>query len=226
MSGINGLRRIEDLDEAELVALTDEDVERFVEIEAASEGIVPVPAPGPAPVAPKIDASVVAYKVGDLTFMDQEEAGQVASMSSTRKTAYDYTGAGYNYEWLEPTDNVGVRTVRFYSEVDVRMMKRDLRLYEERKEAHAAEVKEYEKYTKSLEDVRAAVLAPVQEARMAAERLRRAREVYAGHLALAEGSRAIAANFFRKAYEGSPELIVAVLREPEGDPEGGDEAAS
>ena len=213
------LQRITDLTKEELLALEGEDVQRFVEIEAAYEGIVPIPDPGQPPAAPKIEKTIQAYQVGNLIFLDQGEAGRVAAMSSLRKTEYDYSGAGYGYQWLEVGENTGVQTIWFFARDQVKALAKELTLYAKIKTAYEKLADQHSKYCKRLEGIGERVWAPVIEAREENYRINQARAVYANHLKLAEGDAKIAGNFFRKAYQDEPEIIMAVLCEVQPEPQ-------
>jgi hypothetical protein len=205
------MQRIGDLSKEELLTVTDEQVRRFIEIELAYAGIIPIAPPGDKPTAPSIETTVSAFKVGDLIFLDATEAATVAAMPSMRKSQYDYNGGGWEYQWLGPAEAVGVQGVRFYSETQIAALKKELVEYKQKAAAWDQHNAEYQKFHQKVNDITNGAWKPVLEARRLREEIAEANKVLVKYRELAEGDEQIARNFFKKAYADRQDILDAVM---------------
>ncbi len=144
------MKAFDTLTDEELLALTDEQIQRYIDIECCEEG-VPLEDEAALGEKPKVDypaPTIVGYKVGDLIFLDEGDAKIVASLE-TMRVDYDYSLSGYDSGllWLEPR-SLSVETVKFTTEDAVRkawplvkQQKAELDAWEERKKQVATNAK-------------------------------------------------------------------------------------
>lgn len=114
------MNRIHDLSQQQLLDLTDEDINRYVDLECAVEGVALLPDLPDAPAAPEAQPDLPVYRVSGFMFMDRDKAEEVAEylnrqprMTTTYiKGPHDWRGP----ETVEPeTSPIEVSTSRYWS---------------------------------------------------------------------------------------------------------------
>lgn len=206
------MKRIHEMTEAELLALTDEDKRNLIDYECALEGVPMLPpAPGPAPVknVPALDAK--AFEVGGVLVLDSEHAARILDALTSGKI-YKVEYGEKNVKMLKEGDysfpEIKVKSVRSPEQWEI--IKADVKKYESDK-------KEYDRFAKTYTDAlkeRQSIIDTLRNAiEDASERhygRERLRTEFARYMELAEGNRQIALNFLDKAKGGTlsefPEL--------------------
>ena len=194
------MRRYTDLTKKELAELSQEELDRFIELELAYAGVTPVMYP----VKPMIkeialDMSEVAYEVFGVLFKNQEDALTVSKMEVFRED-YDYYGAGYNYKYLKLNDNNGVKAEKYYKKEEVLAIKDVLKGNRLLEEEYGKQKKMYDAFLKDTEAIRDSVREAVTAAHTFFQRVAAMKLQYQRYLTLAEGDEKIARNFFDSAY--------------------------
>lgn len=194
------MRRYTDLTKKELAELSQEELDRFIELELAYAGITPVMCPVK-PVIKEIalDASEVAYEVFGVLFKNQEDALVVSQMEVLRED-YDYYGAGYAYKYLKLNDNNAVKTEKYYKKEEVLAVKDVLKGNRLLEEEYDKQKKSYDAFLKDTEAIRDSVREAVTAAHTFFQRVAAMKLQYQRYLTLAEGDEKIARNFFDSAY--------------------------
>ncbi len=199
------MKRFDDLSNEEIFALTDEQINYYVDVECAYAGapLLP-PEPGTKPAKPEIEPDMVLYAVGGgYTYVatEAEAAILMEAYKKVRTWGYDYRG---NIKIAQPKsdDSYDKRTdvAKMFSPELYDKHKKDLEAYE-------AKLKEWEnvnnEYTKAVKQ-RTEVTDWIYEKLSNVRDLHRKREqLVAAHkqyLELAGGSNEIALNFLKKAY--------------------------
>lgn len=197
------MRRIEDLNREELLALTDEEIKRFIDIECAHEGISILGDPPNPPIAPEQKRNLTLYKVGDIYFGKKEEAEAVVQLLA-RATLYSFRYLGgywdSNFRYAEPTTDVPqIQIENFFDEAEIRAVKSKLETYVAEKKVYDRRKDEYEKQVAATESCSSKVYDRISEAREYKDELDHIVRTYNKYLDLAEGDRKIAWNFFESA---------------------------
>jgi hypothetical protein len=203
------MRRFKELTTDELVALTDEQVRKLIEIEIAIAAIKPVEVPvEPSLSKEGITAGVIGYTVGDLVFTDEKDAQHVANMSAL-KSAYSYN-ISYNYRWLEPA-GLKVERAAFYLQSDVLRIAGALKENEKKRTVYNKQKGEYNEYLRNTTDISETVWRAVSDAKTRHEQIESAKRHYLKFLDLADGDASIAEKFFRDAFKSDAEITKIVL---------------
>jgi hypothetical protein len=208
------MKRYTEYMNTELAALDEAGVERLIDIELAVAGVAPVPQPQAFTLAEaKLAKTEKAYKVGSLIFKKREDAEKVAGMQLLT-TGYDYSGAGYTYNWLKPMEG-SVETEFYYKEDEVRAAGLQLREFNKRKEEYQKEKKSWDEYQERIADIKEGVWLAVRKAQREMCRIDDAFQTLNKYKDLADGAVEVAENFFRNTYQSQPDIIAAVLGEDE-----------
>lgn len=206
------MQQINQLNHEELIKLTEDQLQHFVDIEIAYAGIKLVN-----PVHLKevpivnIKPTEEYWRVHEQLYRTQEEALTVASIPTFRAD-YDY-GAGYDYKYPCLTETAPMK-VMLYKKEDIDAVRRVLIQIKEAKEYNERIQKEYDKYLKSIDGCRNDVYQIYCEAMSKENSISLCVADYNKYVELAAGNKEIAMNFFEKAYEDEPEDIkkMALLR--------------
>lgn len=204
------MNRYYDMTHEQLLAVTEKDIETLIEIEIAHKGIMPIECPTPPDIGSAgIAKDHVAYNVKGMLFAKKEDALAVAAMSILGEE-YDYSGAGYNYKWLDPVINPDVAEVSYYKQADVVRVQQALIELKKKKDAYECKKGEYDKYMKSTGDIRNDVWATITNVREKEQELTLARRTYKKHLELAGNDADVAQKFFCDAYRERQDIITAM----------------
>lgn len=204
------MKRFTDYSNTELAALDEDGIQRLIDIELAVDGVIPVPQPQSFTMqAAGLEKKDQAFQVGGMIFRKREDAEKVAVMELLTQ-GYDYSGAGYDYNWLTPAE-VKVETVAYYLEADVRAAAAQLREFSKRKDQYDKEVSAWDKYQKRVSSIREEVWAAIWAARDEQCKIDTAFQTLNKYRDLADGDEAVAENFFKNTYKDQPDLIEAVL---------------
>ena len=210
------MKRYCEMDEAELVALTDEQINKLVDYECAMEGAPMLPpSPGPKPTNELPDKDATVYDVAGCLTLDKDHAAKILeAMTGGRLWSEGYEGRSYDVKFLQPISSsdyhypkITTRTIysiERWNEIKDRVSKHTATL-----QAWEAKDKEYTKAAKERCAIHDRVWNCVADAREHAEQREQLRREFARYLELAEGNRHIALNFLQKAksLEEFPELV-------------------
>lgn len=206
------MKRYTDLTHEELIALNEDDLKRYIDIEIAFAGITPAPEPVPiGEFDPGIKPEIIAFEVCGLIVKTIEEAQKVAALN-IYSSDYDYYGAGSKFRYL--SDRWGsndIKKVSFYNKEEVLRMKGMLKDRKELVEHYEAQKAEWEKYLEKIQGCRSEVMDAYRAAVGYQQTLNYGRAQFARFLTLAEGDESIACRFFYDAFKDNAELIKAVL---------------
>lgn len=203
------MKRYNEMSREELVALTDDQVRKLIEIEVMVAGIKPVDPPiEPTLESEGITANVIGYKVGDLIFLDEKDARIVADLPAM-KTAYSYH-ISYKYCWLEKMD-ARIEKVAFYRQDDVMRIATVLKENESRREIYNRQKQTYEEFLRQITGLSDAVWQAFREALDRQRAIDGGKRAYQKYLSLADGDHQVAQKFFRDAFKDDAELVGIVI---------------
>jgi hypothetical protein len=203
------MKRFSEMTPEELVALTDDQVRRLIEIEIAFAAIKPVEVPvEPTLEAAGITASVIGYKIGELIYLDEKHARTVAALPGMKeKYAYDIS---YKHLWLEPADDK-VEKVAFYRQEDVMRIGAALKENERRRNVYDKQKGDYDTYLRKTTEISSAVWDAVREAKDRIDKIEAGKRAYQKYLGLADGDMVIADKFFKDAFKDDEIFVETVL---------------
>ena len=158
------MKRYNELTHEELIALSETDIERYIDIEIAYAGIAPVSFPKELKLENEgVIASEVAYEVGDILFKNQDDAIAVSGMD-TYTTEYDYYSGGYDYKWLNLNTNKQVTKRMFYKQSDIVRIKEILQRNKSKRDKYEKDKKVYDKFLSETGKIRDSVYQIYNEA--------------------------------------------------------------
>jgi hypothetical protein len=211
MCKVKGVKAIEDMTDEELLALTDEDINRRVMLSLAEEGVplLEEPEPPKYPDIPEPDGHFWwMASLDPLLFHSSDDVSKVLSVLREMKCCTKVRNWSFPEEHF--VDKVGVNhygeaaeelsAVKVRSEGQIKGVRGLVEKKKELQQDYNERVKEFEKYLKRREEVEDAIREPIRGAR---QRLRdrevalvRMKEYYA----LAENNFEVALRFYGKAY--------------------------
>jgi hypothetical protein len=216
------MKRVYDMEESELLALTDEQVLIMIDYECALEGIPMLPpAPGAKPVREMAKPDAQVFEIGGFFTRDHEHAIRIlAAYNSGQLYREKYPNGDYNTRYLEIIandrhDTPKIETKTVYSP----------ETWDKIKNSHAEHAgilatwnkvnDEYQKALKNRQKITESVYAVIGDARDKSYDRNRFREEFKRYLILAEGNKQIALNFLEKVKDLSafPELKEEFLKE-------------
>jgi hypothetical protein len=186
----------------ELEALSDEAVQRIVDLECAEAG-APLTPTRVAPLEPfKHQYDVKLYKVGGLYVQSMAEAESLrAALRSI--SLWDLTSSwkhGYQNYAKPSVDELEISPVDTYSLGALDIKKDALARHEEAKKAHEKDTEDYDRAVNARGAVSESVWRVVQNAWSFKNQRERLRTELDRYIALADGDGAIGLRFFEKAY--------------------------
>lgn len=214
------MKRIDELLEAELVALDDDMIQRYIDYECALEGVPmlpPTPGLEPEKTFPGPDAKV--YKIGEFMTRDSEHASRIMeALTSGQLVQADYD-RDYNNKYLKAL-NPGeysypkIETAVYHSPEQWDRIKDDHSKFSVKKSEWENLKKTYDNALKERAGVTKKVFDLIQDARDRSYNRDRLRAEFARYLELAEDNRQIALNFLEKVKDLSefPELRAEFLQ--------------
>jgi len=204
------MKEFDKLTRDELAALTDDQIQRYIDLAMAEEGIRPVVFPTEVDT-PKISlvASDTAYEVFGLYFRNKDDADLLAGMDVLDDN-YDYN-VSYEHKWLAKHPGGTVQTKKFYLQSEVRAISTELKDAKRLKEVYDKQKKEYDSFNSATSSLRSEIWGKVHEARDRVAEVAAAREAFDRYRELADGNADIAERFFRKAYGLDDGLVAEVL---------------
>jgi len=206
------MKRFTELSAEELAALSDDEIQTYIDVEVAYAQIVPVPEPRQVTLDDLgLVPTVSAYSVGGLLFKNQADAEMVAKLPMLAED-YDYSGAGYDFRWLKPAGHQ-VTLCNYYTEEEIRGRGNTLKEQQKRKENYKTELKKYQEYRKNVQYCANEVWEAVAKARRYKAEIDTARETLEKYLQLANQDEKVAADFFRNTYFNHPDILEIVLGE-------------
>ena len=194
----------------EVVALTDEQLKRYVDYACAEQGIPMFPAPV-APTNPySLEKTDLAYGLPSGFVKDKEVVDAISALlakTTVFESSYDYNGGGYNYRFLEPSREISVKAERFYLKTDLASAKDGLRKYESEKGSFEKLEQEYRKANDQrrviVDEINEYVWGIQRESQKIIELNTRLDE----YKAIAKGDEDLAKRFLIKAYPEAETLL-------------------
>lgn len=198
----------DELTDVELVALTPEQVQRYVDLACAEVGVPVLPkpvTPGKAAVQPDL----AIYVVGGFRFTEQIDAESVADLVSARaRVRMEHDRTSWKDQYAVPDDQpVEVKRDRVFSQGKFAAMHEAIRQGELAVEEFETAKQAYDVAFGQRMQLAQAVIEHVAKARSLEEQRARLREQFVHYLDLADYSVGVARRFMLKAYPDAGVLI-------------------
>jgi hypothetical protein len=199
------MKSFDELTDDEVVELTDELVNYYIDRECAEEGIKLLPPGGP-PIKPNkgtTEDDLELYEIAGHYFRDRDEANSIAfalGQAKTRMTLDYISGPSYRKKAVPASDPVsGVSLVRVLSQERHAQLAQLINEQEAELKTFNDRQREYDKIVQARQTVVTRVHARVREARNALRRREDLAAQFERYLTLANGDRLVAARFLRRA---------------------------
>ena len=203
---------IDVLSDAEILALTDEQVEKIIKLKMAEDGVKIIAKPEDPEYHQIPDGNEVLFRVKgvEALFSDRVIATQVLELlqqnrSCLKETSYSYD---YNYkfqkdyglDYYSKPEPMGIIEERLYSKDLLASVKQDIQANEDIKQRYNARKEEYESSNEGAERIKDEVWEKVYEIRRKQADKESAFVRFQEYLALAENDKVQALAFYKKAY--------------------------
>lgn len=207
------MKSIENLTDAELLALTDEAIAGHIRLRKAEEGIRILPEPI-CPTLKEINGpDIQVFEIAGYAFHEREKAEEIAAVINKyvpQSTSIDYDyyrGDGkYRYTKANNTNLVHVAVENVYSPAKYAEIRDAVESNKRVKDSFDKTKDEYDTETEKAADIVTAIYDRIQGARDRANELENHKLNIANYLELAQGDVEVAWNFFKKAYVITPEM--------------------
>ncbi len=211
------MKRFDELSDAEVLALTDEQIAYYHDFACAEEGAPLMPPPvGPAPEVVEAQQDMKIYTVGGVSFATMEDASLVAdAMNSCRRLTTEYArGGSYRDKVAKAVDAPeSVTTESVYSQAMWDSVRQKVTAYNEAKAAWEKRRDDYSKAAELRSRVTAWISQCIESVRETDIERQRCEAEFARYVEIAQGDRAMARAFLIKARPEAAQFIAPVLTE-------------
>lgn len=216
------MKSFDDLNDTELLALTQDQIDHYIKIKKAETGIKLMVRPEVPTYQPVPDKDLDVYEVSGFFFKEREPAEEIASVINKHilnalKVTYDYYRGDTDYRYAAPysgaLENVSVS--RIYSGPLYQTIKDTIASNKKIKEAYEEVEKAYDDEEEKAIEIVDAVYLAIREARERLEKFNNYKKHIVEYLTLANGDTAIAWNFFDKAYTVDETIKAAIMESEE-----------
>lgn len=205
------MKRYTDLSVEELANLTDEQIQKFIDIEVAFAGVQMVPKPlSYEPFNFQVKPAMKAYSVKGVLVASRKVA-ETLQQSIVYQENYNYPDYDHKYLEEQKTQEIDIR--EFYLKEDLETVKTQVAAAKKAEAEFKAANKLFCEYEQQTSAFQTEVLEVVNTARRIMDQRRQAQVAYDKYLNLADGNEKIAVKFFRDAFFNYPKMIEYILGE-------------
>lgn len=218
------MKKLELMDEAELLTLTDIEIEVVIDYKCALEGIDLLPDnPGDMPIKSITPPDLIGYQIGGVVVTNADHAQRILeAIYSDTVYISDYQSNDYGNWYLkkltrELYNAPKIETAKYHSEEQFKLLKDDFKAYSKKKDKWEKLSIEYKSAVNARKSIVDGVMDTINEARNKSYNRGRLRDKFNQYLELAEGNKAIALTFLLNviSLEGYPELLEEFQPDPE-----------
>lgn len=197
------LKRYTDYTTKELANVTEEELQRLIEIECMREGVSVFAVEPKLMLLPEIpETDAVVYEIGSFSFTDEEEAKKLLELLKNFKSHceldYEY-GYSYRKKYIKPSKcKYGIDEIQAYSKPRYDEVKYAIKEREKLEEHNASMREKYKKEKEPYEEIKATVMDAYREALREEEKFITANSIYQKYLSLSNGDVTTADNFFNQ----------------------------
>lgn len=213
------MKRYNELSTHELTQLSNEEIEKYIKIECAYNGVRMLPDPPVAPEKPLVKQDKTMYEIFHNIFTESmEEAIRIHEVLSSCKLYY-IEGSWDTSNLVIPEEPISkdsyyypnMNTIVVFSRDSYEANKEALKEYNEKKSEYEKLKEQYDEIYDEYSKIRKEVLDKINEARKTVDKMAMYSRTYSEYLELAGGIPDIAVNFLLKAYpnieEEFPDLL-------------------
>lgn len=214
------MKRYCDYTNEELLALSDEEVERLIDIEALVENVPLLPKEPEKPDDPKIEPDVIAYEIRSFIVGTKEDADAIVEMINSMNL-FDtfYHGGGYSWsgpEGLKPReDPIQAVAQKYWSNGHYQAHCLELKRRKEAKTIYDNAKKEFDEISRSRQTVVDRVWNAVSEAKEDKANRETIKQQFRRYVDLADGNEDMALTFYLNATSFHEDFVRLVLNKPD-----------
>lgn len=217
------MKEFNELTHEELISLTNQEIQKYIDLKIAEEGIKFVPEPDYKDIEiPKFNDpdSQPIYKVRyNVGFFNEKDATTYISLMKEAVCVNEKDLHGEKYHVYSEID--GWEKGRGQVEIVKASSNHKLKEYEEanalileEKERLKNDVVEYNNFLSATKEIRSSINEKIQEAIKFQKRIDLAKQAWERYVKLADGNDKIASRFFNNAYKEEPEIIEKLFPSP------------
>jgi len=199
------MKKIEELTDEELVNLTSEQINYYIDFACAAAGIalLPLDELGPKPEKCVAQPKTTVYEIAGQFTLDSEHARRILeAFNSGKLYRSTYPGSDYYTKYLEEkNESVKIETVSMYTNEEWQAIKDEYTNYAQRLKEWTTENTEYEKIKKARKETEEEIYDLISAARHKLSKLNKIKTDFARYLVLANNNPEIALKFLRNAYD-------------------------
>jgi hypothetical protein len=201
----------QNLTDEQVFQLTAEQINFYVDLECAKEGVLLLP--DKQPVEPQLDKpqpDTLVYEVGNFYVTSAEEAATLLeALQKVKLVRLDYeSSTGYDSKYIKRLDTeVEAKPIKCYSPEVFADIRKSLAEYTLAKNTYTREYNEYREIVKKREAAAQWIWDRVEEIREKHVSQERMNKEFQRYLVLANGDKEIARNFLKNAYSLSVEEV-------------------
>lgn len=207
------MKALENMTDAELTALTDEEIDDIIKLKKAEAGIKILRLPVYPELRPIPTPDVEVYEVAGYAFTDKEIAQKFANdtndvIPSAVRVGYDYWHGSSRQEYVtgKEASLVQIEVKHVHSSLQYASIKDAVTSNKRVEEAYEKVKKEYDEEEERAKDIASGVFDRVQGARDRINEVAGHVEHIVEYLKLSNGDVEVAWNFLKKAYVIDPEV--------------------
>jgi hypothetical protein len=216
------MKTFEQLNDQELLALTDDQIEYYIKLKKAETGIKIISFPETPVYAEIPQPELEMYVVAGRVFNEKEKAEEIASvinkhLGSSFTKEYDYYRSGGNHKYAKPFDGSleTINIVRLYSMSTYNSIKDTIQSNKKIEDAYKEIKNAYDKEDEKASEIVEMIHSAIAKARECVQLFQNYKVRIVEYLQLANGNRDVAWNFFEKAYVVEPAVKNMILESPE-----------
>lgn len=220
------MKHIDDLNDEELLALTPDEIDRYVDLACAEAGIKLLPEKAPQP--PKMDSYVpdqVLWSIGGLVFFKKKDADKVrAALVGSSLANVKYVDLGsyrtdYSRRTAVPEHEIPtIHEVQCFSEELAARCKSEFTRINEEKEDYEKRKREYDQISNQRAEIRQRINNQVYALRKQEERRQSMLRELDRYLVLADHNMRVALRFLQSAHPEAPTVLPDKFPVPDADP--------
>jgi hypothetical protein len=204
------MKPFDELTDSEILALTEQQIEYYIDRECAESGIPLLPPSPPTPPSGEHTADdLTTFGVEGLYFTDRGDALRVLDLLNTIKTrgTRDYVRNLYSRHRFTPArDPVDLTEIRMLSDERAAKLGDKITEFEKAREQHQKDRREYDQTERERGEVSDRIWKRRREAWKTETRKAEIGRLFERYVEIADGNRAIAARFLAKAHGDARDL--------------------
>lgn len=216
------MKTFEQLNDSELVQLTQDEIDYYVKLKKAETGIRIINLPENPKYQDIPSPDLEMYEVSNYIFKEKEKAEEIANvinkhLSGAFTSSYDYYRSGSDTKYAKSYDGSleTVNIVRLYSQSMYNSIKDTVSSNKKIKEAYEKIEKEYDDENEKASEIVEKINQSIIEARERIQKFIDYKSRIVDYVKLANGDRDIAWNFFDKAYTVEPSVKNMIMESQE-----------